>query len=173
MPKNLEMKIPIAAIHDWKGRMRLLGAEFVREAQQTDTYFTVARGRLKLREVSDSESELIYYDRDETEAERWSEYQIVPLRDSTGVKALLSRALGIKVVVEKRRQTYLYKNARIHLDLVTGLGEFLELEVKEVDGPQRAYQLLDFLLKKLSLENTEKVKVSYSDLIMRPGMGGM
>ena len=170
MPKNLEVKIPVSAIYEWRDRVRLLGADFAREVQQTDTYFTVARGRLKLREVSSSESELIYYDRDETATARWSEYLVVPLRDATGIKALLTNALGIKTVVVKRRQIFLYKNARIHLDLVVGLGEFLEFEVMELDGPQGAYQLLDFLLEKLSLKNSKMVKVSYSDLLRKSGM---
>lgn len=166
MPKNLEVKIPIARIDEWKDRLSLIGAEFVRQVQQTDTYFIVDHGRLKLREVGASESELIYYFRDESLTERWSEYEVVPIQEPSRMKVLLSRSLGVKAVVEKHRQIFLYRNARIHLDRVTGLGEFLEFEVMELDGPQGAHQLLDFLLEELALRDAERVRASYSDMIV-------
>ncbi len=169
MPKNLEVKILVETIDGLNDRVRLLGAEYVGEIQQKDTYFTVAHGRLKLREMNDSKSELIYYDRDETLGARWSEYQVFPVDDVRVLKTVLSKAMKIKVVVEKRRQVFLYKTARIHLDQVTGLGHFLELEVMERDRSQEAHELLDFLLEKLSLKNVEKIRPSYSDLLLRSG----
>lgn len=169
MPKNLEVKIPVETIEGLNDRVRMLGAEYVGEIQQKDTYFTVAHGRLKLREMNDSKSELIYYDRDETLGARWSEYQVFPVGDVRGLKTVLLKAMKIKVVVEKRRQVFLYKTARIHLDRVTGLGHFLELEVMERDRSQEAHELLDFLLEKLSLKNAQKVRPSYSDLLLRSG----
>ena len=169
MPKNLEVKIPVETIDGLNDRVRMLGAEYVGEIQQKDTYFTVAHGRLKLREMNDSKSELIYYDRDETLGARWSEYHVFPVDDVRSLKTVLSKAMKIKVVVEKRRQVFLYKTARIHLDQVTGLGHFLELEVMERDRSQEAHELLDFLLEELSLKNVEKIRPSYSDLLLRSG----
>ena len=49
--------------------------------------------------------------------------------------AALSETLGVDVVVEKRRHLLLWETVRIHLDEVTGLGSFLELEaVAEPDS---------------------------------------
>lgn len=42
---------------------------------------------------------------------------------------ILERALGLLGRVEKERSLWLYKNTRIHLDRVVGLGEYLELEI--------------------------------------------
>ncbi len=173
MPRNLEVKIPVTTLNDWKEKLRSLGAEFNQEVRQTDTYFAVARGRLKLREVNESGSELIYYEREETSGTRWSEYQVVPVGHAAEMKSLLSKAFGVKVVVEKRRQVYLYKQARIHLDEVGTLGEFLEFEVMEVDGSRtRCQELLDSLLERLSLRGAEKLRGSYGDLVLGRGADG-
>jgi predicted adenylyl cyclase CyaB len=41
---------------------------------------------------------------------------------------VLDAALGVRVVVEKRRRLFLHGCVRIHLDDVEGLGHFLEFE---------------------------------------------
>ena len=41
----------------------------------------------------------------------------------------LSKALGVKGVVNKRRKLYMVGQTRIHVDHVEGLGDFMELEV--------------------------------------------
>ena len=63
MARNVEIK---ARIEDIESKRRLvseaadLGPE---ELRQTDTFFQVGSGRLKLREFADGTAELIYYDR--------------------------------------------------------------------------------------------------------------
>jgi adenylate cyclase, class 2 len=44
------------------------------------------------------------------------------------LRAALSSALGIKVVVAKKRSLFLWNEVRIHLDEVKGLGNFIEFE---------------------------------------------
>ena len=41
---------------------------------------------------------------------------------------VLTGTLSVRTVFEKRRVLYRYGNTRIHLDLVAGLGAFVELE---------------------------------------------
>ena len=57
-------------------RARALGAELWGDLRQTDTYFNVPSGRLKLRETAGLQAELIAYERDEDAADRTSDYQI-------------------------------------------------------------------------------------------------
>lgn len=171
MPKNLEMKIPLSELRGWGERLARLGAQFVRTVRQTDTYFIVDRGRLKLRETGGGGAELIFYDRDEAKGARWSDYHVVPVPDAGSVKLVLSKALGTKVTVEKRRDLYLFENARIHIDRVAQLGDFLEFEVMVVDTAEGAVQLLEFLLENLSLKGIEPIKVSYCDLLLRNAGG--
>jgi hypothetical protein len=60
---------------------------------------------------------------------RASAYEVVPLADPDALEAVLASALGIRVVVRKRRELWLIGRTRVHLDRVDGLGTFLELEV--------------------------------------------
>ena len=95
---------------------------------QTDTYFKAPAGRLKLREEAGREATLISYARaDEAEA-RLSAYHLVPAPDPAALKQALDDALGTDVVVRKRRRLLLWRDVRIHLDEVDGLGSWVELE---------------------------------------------
>jgi adenylate cyclase class IV len=94
---------------------------------QTDTYFGCAHGRLKLRETPQG-AQLIWYLRPDAAAPQTSCYRLVPVADASGLRAALAEACGIRCVVAKRRQLYWYRNVRVHLDEVAGLGHFLELE---------------------------------------------
>ena len=46
------------------------------------------------------------------------------------VQTALGLAIGIKGVVRKRRMLYMIGQTQVHLDQVEGLGDFMELEVK-------------------------------------------
>jgi len=51
---------------------------------------------------------------------------------------VLEKALGVRAVVDKKRDLYLYKNARIHIDEVAGLEHSLNSKCKEMT-PLRRY----------------------------------
>ncbi len=163
MPRNLEIKVKFDDISLAQKIAFEVGAELKDDFVQVDTYFKVSDGRLKLREFDTGEVELIFYRRDETNDKRWSDYEVLKVGEAIELKNLLSKALGVDVVVEKRRKVFIYKNARIHIDTVKGLGNFIEFEVfddgRDVDG------LMEFLIDKFSLRTAEFVRVSYSDLL--------
>jgi homotetrameric cytidine deaminase len=96
--------------------------------RQRDTYFTVAHGRLKLREEEPGGATLIAYERPDAAAERVSDYRLVPVPDADALRDALTAANGIDVVVVKRRHLLMWETVRIHLDEVRGLGSFVELE---------------------------------------------
>ena len=115
---------------------------------QRDTFFAVARGRLKLRRFDDGRGELIFYERDDTTGPKTSTYSKSPCPDAAGMEALLARALGVRGVVEKRRELFMIGRTRVHLDEVRGLGHFVELEVvlaaaePAAEGEREAHALL-------------------------------
>jgi hypothetical protein len=76
-----------------------IGAQDEGWLKQTDTYFRVPRGRLKLREEGDV-AWLISYERADETTARESRYRLVPVSDPTGLKEALGDALGVLVVVE-------------------------------------------------------------------------
>src|SRR5918992_1123676 len=97
--------------------------------RQRDTYFAVPRGRLKLREEEPGGATLISYERPDEASERVSDYRLVPVPDPDALRAALTDANGVLTVVYKRRRLLIWDDTvRIHLDGVSGLGTFIELE---------------------------------------------
>ncbi|HEV2873933.1 MAG TPA: cytidine deaminase [Thermoleophilaceae bacterium] len=145
-----------------------LGADDRGEIAQTDTYFSRARGRLKLREQQPGDAELIQYRRADAPGARESEYRRVATADAPALRDALDAALGTLVVVEKRRRLLLRENVRIHLDEVEGLGSFLELEA--VTGPDADLAAerdkLERLRAELEIRDNALVPLGYSDLLL-------
>jgi adenylate cyclase class IV len=143
--RNLEIKIQLTP-----ERLELLVAAIAADGipltvlDQVDTYFAVAQGRLKLREIApeagESTAELIGYRRPDQSGPRWSTYQRLPLPLDTaaGLKQVLGSTVGQSVVVAKRRVVAIRGRSRIHLDQVDGLGAFLEIETVAGEGDDAA-----------------------------------
>jgi predicted adenylyl cyclase CyaB len=148
-----------------------LGAKYKYTVDQTDTYFVVPHGRLKLRESRRHPSELIYYDRVEDGSERWSRYEVVKFESHEKLKGILTDGLGVKCAVSKKRRLYLFKSARIHIDTVSGLGDFLEFEVVVKKSKRKAKELLKTLLLHFRLDRSNSIDSSYSDLTLLSQQG--
>jgi predicted adenylyl cyclase CyaB len=167
---NLEIKARCADLPAARERARRIATSHLGVDEQTDTYFRVARGRLKLRESSLSGGQLIPYLRPDERGPKRSDYQVIPVPDPVATRTLLEVILGRHRVVRKRREIFLYENVRIHLDEVDGLGAFLELEAV-FDGnagdfaAQRAK--VDFLMHELEIEAGDLVNVSYEGMLER------
>jgi adenylate cyclase class 2 len=143
------------------------GAHFHARETQTDTYFRVPRGRLKLREIVGQSAVLISYDRADRVESRLSRYHLVPVLDPAGLKAVLTAALGVRGSVHKQRAIYLWHNVRIHLDEVEGLGTFVEFEavLSHEDDEAMAHARLEELGKVLELRAEDYLAPSYVDLL--------
>ncbi|MGN6217241.1 MAG: class IV adenylate cyclase [Solirubrobacterales bacterium] len=138
---------------------------------QRDTYFKVARGRLKLREEESAASQLISYARPDEVEERLSCYRLVEIADTAGLKAALSESLGTLVVVSKRRRLFLWRDVRIHLDQVDGLGAFLEFEAVALEQSDLSEerQKVRHLREAFAINSEDLIDRSYSDLILAAG----
>lgn len=164
--KNLEFKAKINETVALEEAFKQDGASFVDILEQTDTYFVVPRGRLKLREATGRKPELIFYERDEKSSGGMrSLYTVIPMEDAA-VKDALSRALGVKVVVAKSRRLLMLKNARIHIDEVKNLGSYMEFEVVSHGDDAGDVALLDRLKGIASPFVGTEINESYSDLVM-------
>ena len=164
MHTNLEFKTRLEDVAAAEAALRRLGAVDAGVLVQRDTYFRVPEGRLKLREMPDG-AEWIEYRRDETGATMMSRYNVTPVADAVGTAARLGAAFGMRGVVEKARALWLYRNARIHLDHVAGLGSFLEIEVVEPRSADEGEALLRELLDALALSAADALQASYIDLL--------
>jgi adenylate cyclase class 2 len=152
----------------------LAGAEFSGEEEQTDTYFRTQRGRFKLRRVRGGRAELVRYERTDALGPRTSAYSVKKVRRPWLVRFLLAVRHGISVEVAKRREVWLWRGVRIHLDEVRHLGTFVELEavVDDIGDPDEAERRCRQLMEMLAIRNEDLVDRSYSDLLMENSRGG-
>lgn len=145
-----------------------LGADDHGELIQRDTYFNVASGRLKLRQEGGAASQLISYVRADEPRERLSRYRIIEIEDAEGLKAALCESLGTRVVVSKRRRLFMWREVRIHLDRVDGLGDFLEFEAvaNEQSDFAEERQKVQQLREAFGIGSENLIGCGYSDLIL-------
>lgn len=136
--------------------------------EQTDTYFHVPHGRLKLRE-GNIENNLIYYERSNQAGPKDSHFQLVKINDAAGLKEVLAKANGIKTVVKKKREIYYIGNVKFHIDEVPGLGSFVEIEAGNIVADLSKDQLkeqCDYYLAAFNIKTEDLIKVSYSDMLI-------
>jgi adenylate cyclase class IV len=165
--RNLELKTRHADLAAARQAVLHLGARAVTIEEQTDTYFRVPHGRLKLREVADRPAVLIWYERPDSSLARLSAYYLVPVSEPSLLKQALTAALGARGKVCKRREILLWHNVRIHLDQVDGLGTFVEFEAVLGGGDDEptATAQLEELSKALAIQQANLVATSYADLL--------
>jgi predicted adenylyl cyclase CyaB len=92
----------------------------------------------------------------------------VLIPDAKTLKELLTKSLGIKGVVRKKREIYFIKNVKFHIDEVDGLGNFAEIEASDLyaDIPKEELQKqCDSYLKELKIKEEDLISVSYSDML--------
>ncbi|MDE3126101.1 MAG: class IV adenylate cyclase [Bacteroidota bacterium] len=145
------------------------GADFKGVDYQKDTYFKVVNGRLKLRQ-GNIENNLIYYERSNESGPKPSYFQLLQVNDSSVLLDMLTRALGEKVVVEKKRKIFFIENVKFHIDEVAGLGHFVEIEASNLLHPEKKESELQaqctFYILQLNIQKEDLINNSYSDMLM-------
>jgi adenylate cyclase class 2 len=160
----IEMKATLRTLTPARDRLNAMGARRQGTYRQVDTYFNVQTGRLKLREVDgEPTSKLVYYDREDIPDLKRSDIVILDTDDPATLKAILERAIGVKVTVTKRREIYRHQGTQIHLDDVEGLGTFIEFERPITDLPEDRRHL-EGLMDGLGVGREDLLTGSYSDL---------
>jgi adenylate cyclase, class 2 len=166
---NVEIKARCHQPHMVREYLVAHSAVFKGTDEQTDTYFNVQQGRLKLRE-GNIENNLIYYERTNQAGPKNSQFRLVKIEDAKGLKEALTSSIGIKVVVKKRREIYYISNVKFHIDEVPGLGSFMEIEAGNILADLSQEQLneqCDFYMKELKIGPEDLIEVSYSDMLLK------
>jgi adenylate cyclase, class 2 len=165
--KNIEIKAHCKNAKELKELILASGGLFEEEMHQVDTYFNVQQGRLKLREINDQESVLIYYERENSLTSKESNYQIYKTTDPKALKEMLAKSVGVKVVVDKTRELFIYGHTRIHVDRVKDLGDFMELEtVITTQTMEEANGEHQWLIGILGIKSDDLITHSYSDMLL-------
>ncbi len=163
--KNLELKAKCSSLESVRRQLVNIKAEYRETVEQIDTYFNAPKGRVKLREIDGGKAYLVYYERPNGAESRFSTYQMWDIPSPGAFKEIMSTVLGMKVIVEKLRELWLYGDTRIHLDRVANLGEFVELEtVIRSQTEREAWREHQRVRDAIGILEGDLIAGSYSDL---------
>ena len=165
---NVEIKARSNNTAGIRNYLLVNNADFKGVDEQTDTYFNVKNGRLKLRE-GNIENNLIFYERANQAGPKNSHFHLVKVEDAKAMKEILTKSMGVKVVVKKKREIYYISNVKFHIDEVPGLGSFVEIEAGNILADLSMEQLkeqCDFYIQEFGIEKEDLVEVSYSDILL-------
>lgn len=165
---NIEIKARCSQPGFIREYLRNNKAVFKGVDHQTDTYFNVACGRLKLRE-GNIENNLIFYDRTDDVGPKNSKFNLVEISDAKGLKEVMEKSIGIKIIVKKRREIYFINNVKFHIDEVPELGSFVEIEASNKYADlhnEKLQQQCEFYLKEFGIDPEDLIADSYSDMLL-------
>lgn len=168
---NVEIKAQSAYAKEIHDLLVAQQAEFIGTDYQTDTYYQVPNGRLKLRQ-GNIENSLIHYFRNDQAGPKRSDVSLYKTGAAQELHELLGSALQVLTVVAKRRAIYFLENVKFHIDEVDGLGDFVEIEAIDRDGSLGEAKLreqCEYYLKLFRIKPEELIEVSYSDLMIKKG----
>lgn len=166
---NIEIKAKCSNQDYIRKILKTRKANFKGTDHQIDTYFQVNFGRLKLREGK-IENHLIHYQRGDKEGPKQSDVTLFKSDPKSSLKEILTKALGILVVVDKQREIYFIENVKFHIDTVKNLGTFIEIEAIDKEGAigkQKLLKQCQFFLNLFNISQKDLVSVSYSDLLLK------
>lgn len=166
--KNIELKVSLRDFGQIIPYLKKISAKHIKKMRQVDTYFKCKAGRLKLREINSDELQLIFYNRPNRHSSKLSDYYILSFKKDQAevVKLILSKLSKIENIVKKERNLWIYKHTRIHLDDVSNLGKFLELEtvIRDISISQAKKEHSN-VIKFLKLSKFKRYDKSYNDLV--------
>ncbi len=168
--KNLNIEIKAKANNQDVIReiLKSRKAKFKGIDHQIDTYFNVKNGRLKLRE-GHIENYLIHYERENKKGPKQSDVVLYKYQPGSSLKELLIKALGILIIVDKKREIYFINNVKFHIDTVDNLGTFIEIEAIDSDegiGEKKLKEQCDYFLDLFEISKSDLISCSYSDLLL-------
>jgi len=164
---NVEIKARCSSPDNVRTYLHANNARFAGLDIQTDTYFRVRNGHLKLRE-GNIENYLIYYERENINGPKNSVFNLIPVNEAGELKMALTRSCGVKTTVEKKREIYFIENVKFHIDEVPGLGTFVEIEAGNILADKTRLELetqCRFYLGEMGIRAEDLVSQSYSDMM--------
>lgn len=169
MARNVEIKACVPDLAAVRQTASALASAPAERMTQTDTFFVVPTGRLKVREFSDGSGELIAYERANESGPRESVYTVARCQNARALSEALGHVLPVRGVVTKHREVLIIGRTRVHLDEVEHLGAFLELEVvlRDDEPVQTGEREARDLMAALGIPGAALVPDAYIDLLER------
>lgn len=166
--RNIEIKARYSDFEHARNCVQQTGGNHHKTMHQTDVYFRVAKGRLKLRYLEKTAGYLVYYERDDNPEPRESKYYIYDTKTPAALEQLLSAAHGILARVHKKRELHLIDNVRVHLDEVEDLGQFIEFEAVLDSERQTDAEIakIEAFIDRFRIDRKSLLSKSYLDLAL-------
>ncbi len=168
MPTLIEIKARCEDPSEIRRILEEKNAELKGIDHQVDTYFKTDYGRLKLREGT-VENYLIHYFRGNQAGPKKSEVLLYKSRPDSSLKSILETSIGVLTVIDKKREIRFIDNVKFHIDVVEGLGNFIEIEAIDMDGSIPESKLLEqcqFYIKLFGVKKEDLLENSYSDMLL-------
>jgi adenylate cyclase class 2 len=174
MPENIELKARLSNFIETAEVVRFVTNSEPLLLQQTDRFYRVENGRLKLRTSQEHDGkvkmELIWYERVDSTETRRSRYVRVGVESAEKMNQLLAEFLPLRKTVKKQRAVYFYDNVRVHLDKVESLGDFIELEGvlpenATAQDQQQTQGRVNELIQTLKIRPEDRVATAYVDML--------
>ena len=172
---EVEIKAHIEDLNSIKKKIEKLGAKFRSDLKQSDVYFqhpirnfAQTDEALRIR-ISDKNSYLTYKGAKVDSSTKTREELELAIPEPDKLNTILKK-IGFSPVmtVKKTRKKYILDEIKISIDMVEGLGNFieLELEISEKEHIQSARERLFSLLKRLNIPNEKLERRSYLELLI-------
>ncbi|MHC5028720.1 MAG: class IV adenylate cyclase [Planctomycetota bacterium] len=135
--------------------------------EQTDRYFRLPDGRLKQRSAPGEPIEWLFYHRPNRISPKMSTFTI--LSDEQARRRWGAHSLHHWLTVRKTRELWMQGAARIHLDTVVDLGNFIEFEalVSRAHDVRECHMMIAELRDCFGLVLGEPISVGYCDLVQQ------
>ena len=175
MPINheIEAKIKVPALAPTVTKLKELGAKFMHNIHQVDTYFMDTHKllhkkdcglRIRQEVISGVHSALITFKGARTAGKYKTRPEFETGIDNVEMMENIFEALGYhsRLVVEKKRSMWNLNGCEVCLDELTELGSFIEVE-----GPDEA--AVESVLSELNLDTEPHLHDSYATMLERTG----
>ncbi|WP_416839829.1 class IV adenylate cyclase [Haloferax sp. DFSO52] len=178
-----EVEVKVRADHDAiRERLEAAGATHVNRVRQVDTYydaphrdFAATDEALRLRRESqyesgavvDEETNVTYKGPLVDESSKTRRELETSVEDGDTMDALIA-AVGFDpaATVEKERERFVLDGYTVSLDAVSGLGEFVEVEIEVESGVDEARKGAFSVLDVLGLDPGDQIRTSYLGMLL-------
>jgi len=161
---NIEIKAKIDSHDKIRKLLKNFKAEYIGIDFQTDTFFNVRNGSLKLRE-GNLEDKLVYEEIDVDEKKKVLLYHT---HKNSSLKEILEKTYGIAEVVEKHREVYSIENVRFYIDFISTKGSYLGIEARGRNNSHTKEELqsqIDYYISLFQLTEWKYIQNSYTDMV--------
>jgi len=166
---EIEVKVPVQCLADVEGRLKELAAAQISEKRQEDVYFAhpcrdFGRTDEALRLRSDGAKHVLTYKGPKLDSRSKTREEIEFPVNTDMMGSVLERLGFSKFIrIAKTRKVYLLGDVEVCLDLVEGLGEYVELEFSGQDA-EAGLKRIDEVKKILGINGNETR--SYLELLI-------